>query len=482
MDKHRSQGVSKKIKYVLLLGLFLSVMVSGIINYLQIQKNIFHLAKDQAEMAYQKDLMYRRWNSMNGGVYVKVTEQNKPNKYLKVENREITDKTGTEYTLINPAYMTRQVYEVSKKQYSIIGHMTSLNPINPKNQPDEWERSGLASFESGQSEAYEIVNINGKDLFRLIRPFITEESCLKCHAEQGYKAGDVRGGISIAIPMEGFYAIANSQIPGLLGGHLAFLIFGFFVIHFSFRKLNVYQNSLVISQQKLFIANKTKEKFFSIISHDLKNPFMSINGGLELLSAEYNSLNENEKQQLINEISKSSKNVYNLVLNLLSWSKSQMEGINLSKEKLNVMELIENSIEPLLEIAKLKNITLKVEASGESSLFGDKFTLQTVIRNLVSNAIKYSYRGKDIIIKHEPDQNYERITVIDSGVGIEKNSAEKLFSENYNNSTYGTENERGTGLGLALCKEFIEMNGGNIKVESEPGNGSKFIISIPFNS
>ena len=183
-----------------------------IFNFMSIRKEFPALARLEAIASFNKDVVYRRWGTIHGGVYVPITEKTPPNIYLKVQEREILTPSGKKLTLVNPAYMTRQAHELGKEQYGLKGHITSLKPINPGNAPDPWETEALKSFEHGKLEITTVEKIEGKPYFRLIRPFITEEGCLKCHAHQGYKVGDIRGGISLSVPMEPYFAAAQRRI------------------------------------------------------------------------------------------------------------------------------------------------------------------------------------------------------------------------------------------------------------------------------
>jgi len=160
-------------------------------------------ALDTARASFEKDIAFRRWAAKHGGVYVPVTDETPPNPHLKIPERDITTPSGVPLTRMNPAYMTRQVYEISRLQPGAPqGHITSLNPIRPENAPDAWERMVLEKFEKGEREFSEFQEINGKPYFRYMQSLDTEQPCLKCHAEQGYREGDIRGGISVSIPME----------------------------------------------------------------------------------------------------------------------------------------------------------------------------------------------------------------------------------------------------------------------------------------
>lgn len=164
--------------------------------------SIHEMAVVEARVTFEKDRTYRRWASRLGGLYVPVGELVQPNPYLTVKNRDVTTTDGTRMTLINPAYMTRMVYEIMSEEAGLQAHITSLNPINPVNIPDEWERKALEKFENGEMESHEYFVRNGEPVLYFMRAMVTEEHCLRCHEEQGYTVGSVRGGISVAVPLK----------------------------------------------------------------------------------------------------------------------------------------------------------------------------------------------------------------------------------------------------------------------------------------
>jgi PAS domain S-box-containing protein len=185
----------------------------------QERRQVLEFAGVQARSALNKDLVYRRWNASHGGVYVPVTAETQPNPYLDVPNRDITTTTGLKLTLINPAYMTRQVHEMSQAQYDERGHITSLNPIRPQNAPDAWETKALKSFETGATEVSEVEPIGEVQYLRLMIPLLTEASCLKCHAVQGYKVGDIRGGLSVSVPLTSYLASYRANVWRIMVGY-----------------------------------------------------------------------------------------------------------------------------------------------------------------------------------------------------------------------------------------------------------------------
>jgi len=182
--------------------------------------DILEMARIEARTALGKDVIYRRWNAMHGGVYVPVTEETPPSPYLShMPERDIATPSGKRLTLMNPAYMTRQAHELMRQTSGVQGHITSLKPIRPDNVADEWETQALEAFEHGQSEVSAVVMAGGQEQMRLIRPLITENKCLSCHAKQGYREDDVRGAIGVTVPMEPLRALEDGKTRTLVLAH-----------------------------------------------------------------------------------------------------------------------------------------------------------------------------------------------------------------------------------------------------------------------
>ncbi len=209
-------------------GFWTALVIASLLwNIFQVKKETVEAAHIQAWSAFRKDVLYRRWNSMLGGVYVPVTERTPPNPYLtNVPERDIQTPSGKRLTLMNPAYMTRLVFELGQKEYGIRSHITSLKPVRPENAPDSWEKKALQAFDLGEKEIYSVETINGQNYLRLMRPLITERSCLLCHAQQGYKENDIRGGISVTIPMQPLLSIQHGTIIRLASINALFWLLG----------------------------------------------------------------------------------------------------------------------------------------------------------------------------------------------------------------------------------------------------------------
>jgi PAS domain S-box-containing protein len=223
----RAHPIPLKLYAVILIGIWTLLTAASLgWNLLQERDEALSVAHHIALTNYERDVLYRRWAAAHGGVYVPVTPQTPPTPYLaKLPERDLTTPSGRQLTLLNPAYMTRQVYALAAKAGLAQGHLTSLKPIRPANAPDPWEKKALLAFARGQKEASEVVTMHGQPYMRLMRPFYTEASCLKCHAEQGYKVGDIRGGISIAVPL-GPSILETRHAWSLILGHLALWLVG----------------------------------------------------------------------------------------------------------------------------------------------------------------------------------------------------------------------------------------------------------------
>jgi signal transduction histidine kinase len=231
--------------------------------------------------------------------------------------------------------------------------------------------------------------------------------------------------------------------------------------------------------EKLKEINISKDRFFSIISHDLKSPFQGLLGFTELLAEEYDTLDDDYRKNLIKEIRSSSLHIYNLLLNVLEWSRLQTNRSDFNPEKINLWAEVEEVRHLMMMNANNKNITLHNEVNRDCLVFADENMIRSVLHNLLSNAIKFTNCGGYVKVRASLAGSFYVVNVIDNGVGIDQNDIGKIFSIGIQYSTNGTSNEKGTGLGLTLCKEMIEKHGGSIWVESKLGAGSSFRFTLP---
>ncbi len=243
-----------------------------------------------------------------------------------------------------------------------------------------------------------------------------------------------------------------------------------------------YNNLIKNYCQELEEINKNKDKFFSILAHDLKNPFNSILGFSEYLAKYANDLTHEQIKEYSLNMYQASKKVYQLIENLLSWSRLQSGKIEFEKTQINLKKLVDQIIHLSLIIADSKEIKLVSTIKEDLICTADENMISTVLRNLISNSLKFTGANGTIVISSEIRNNNIIISVTDTGVGISSSKLKTMFNADIQSTSDGTNHEKGTGLGLLICKELIERNGGDIWAVSKEGQGSKFTFSLPFNN
>ncbi|RPH34239.1 MAG: hypothetical protein EHM93_01370 [Bacteroidales bacterium] len=240
------------------------------------------------------------------------------------------------------------------------------------------------------------------------------------------------------------------------------------------------KEAIEIQRKELESLNSTKDKFFAIIAHDLKNPFSTVLGLSELLAKEFETFEADKLKVFIEQIYKYSNNTFNLLENLLQWSMLQTGRMPLRPKLVNINELITENIELLKGNANQKGISIDSNKIDDGLVFVDESMITTVIRNLLSNAIKFTTQAGAINIDIVKEGSKLKISIEDNGVGISMQDQQRLFKIDSNPTSIGTSMEKGTGLGLILCKDFVERNGGNIWLDSQLGKGTTFYFTIPF--
>jgi signal transduction histidine kinase len=237
------------------------------------------------------------------------------------------------------------------------------------------------------------------------------------------------------------------------------------------------QNLLVINEE-LDRLNRTKDKFFSIIAHDLRNPFNAIIGFCELLRNDFHEIDNAQKLNLLELINVSSQTAFNLLENLLQWARTQTNRIVFTPEDFDLSEIADAVIDLHCVIARKKGIAIVNRVKKKTMVNADKNMINTVLRNLVSNAVKFSNPDGQILISVNQKSDDFEVNIIDEGVGMNRESLSKLFRIDTYYSTSGTMGETGTGLGLIICKEFVEKNNGRIKATSSIGAGTTMTFTL----
>ena len=274
----------------------------------------------------------------------------------------------------------------------------------------------------------------------------------------------------------------NSKIKYIVAIFIISIIFISAIVFIIIKRNNSIRkiNSIIFEKNdRLHILNATKDKFFSIIAHDLKNPIGSFKQVTETLSVEYKNFSEEDKIEFIDNMKDASKHIYNLLENLLIWSRSQRGIIECHPEIMELSQVVSIVLDQLYIQSTAKKIKLLNKVSDQQKANIDPNLTTTIIRNLVSNAIKYSNENTIVEVLSEENNAEIIIEVKDYGVGMNETIKDALFKINDSKSTNGTSGEKGTGLGLIISKEFVEMQSGKIWVESEPGKGTSFLFTVP---
>ncbi len=469
--------------WVLLAVWTLGLLSSSIWNISGINNKLMEEAKLQALVAFKKDVQYRLWNTNHGGVYVKVSKYATPNPYLLgIAERDKITTDGDSLTLINPAYMTRQLHELEFQEYGIRGHITSLNPLRPENKADPWERVCLEAFEAGEKEVYSLEMLENEEYFRFMRPLFVEEACLHCHAQQGYTLGQVRGGISISIPMFLLKNIARKQMLQVGLAHLAIWFLGVLGVGFSMWKIRVAaqkkqrSDEQVIESEKRYRllatelkeSNDLQELLIDIITHDLRNPAGVIQSLSIMLSEE---IPENEKLQLI----QSSSNRLMAVMENAQALAQASGGESVSKESQSLTHIITDVAREFSSALKNAGMTLSLNLEHELQAPVNPI-ISEVFVNYINNAIKYASAGKRIIIDAQDDEDSFIIRVKDFGETIPAEDRDKVFMRSFQLSRAA---KQGRGLGLAIVKRIAVAHEGEVWVEPNTPEGNSFCLRIP---
>ena len=237
MDNSEHLHVSWGQRYALVALIWTGLIGGSLLWSLSEERKIvLEMATVTAHANIQKDIGFRKWVNSHGGVYVSPTAHTPPNPYLNVPERDVVTTTGKALTLMNPAYVLREMQTDFPDDYGTKSRITSLNPLNPGNAPDAWEVKALKSFEQGNKEFSEIQEIDGQPYLRMMEPFVVDQGCLKCHAHQGYKIGDIRGGIGSSVPLKLIFSHRDEHSWTMLSSYGAIWLIGLAALGISYRR------------------------------------------------------------------------------------------------------------------------------------------------------------------------------------------------------------------------------------------------------
>lgn len=479
--------MSNEIRYfkrVFVLFFFGLTAIFGFSLYWNISRTrnaAIEFAKVEGYASYNIDVLVRRWASMHGGLYVPPTEQYPPNPYLTfIDDRDVVTSDGRILTLVNPAYLTRQLHELGDDQYGVKGHITSLNPIRPENKADEWEIIALKEFEKGEVDEYSsLVKIDGEDFIRYMKPMITEQACLRCHEHQGYKVGNIRGGVSVSVPMEKYYDVAGKQINRLLFAHILIYITVMLISSFAYRSLFKEMQKRNMAQIKVAESDRLKTAFLQNMSHEIRTPLNSITGFSEMIANSDTTIEERNTYASI--LLKNSNHLIDVVNDVLTVSSIETNQIKIDKQKVIINEVVGSLCERFRGEAERKGLEFSIVLplpDNQTEINTDEEKLTTILCKITDNALKFTTKGK-IEIGYNLVDSFFEFYIKDTGSGIEPDIQEVMFEMFRQGDSKLNRKYEGSGLGLAIAKAYTEILGGEIWADSTPDKGSEFYFTIP---
>ncbi len=443
-------------RYAWAMGAVWTVVVAAslIWNVFEVKHATLEVARLQARFAYENDVIFRRWNAQHSGIYVPVTEETQPNPYLShLPERDIRTPSGKLLTLMNPAYMTRQMHELAEKEQGIRGHITSLSPIRPENFPDPWETKALQALESGQTEISSVEEMEGKKYMRLMRPLVTEKSCLECHAAQGYQEGDIRGGISTSIPIDSLQAIAHTSMLTFGLGHVLLWLMGLGGIVLATERLKQRESArrqaaeaLEKAKDELEIRVEERTSELEITNEQLREEITQRKQGEEKIKASLK-----EKEVLLQEVHHRVKNNMQIISSLFNLQsgrikdKQAFEIFKSSQNRVRSMALIHERFYQSKDMSRVdfdeyaQSLTSHLFSSHGISPGAVKLNLNIkdvfldlntaipcglIINEIISNSLKHAFpdgkKGEIEIAMHPLNKDEMEVIVSDNGVGLPK--------------------------------------------------------------
>ena len=452
-------------------------------------------------------VLTRQWNAAHGGVYVFASDKNPSNPYLEVPQRDIPLSDGRVLTLINPAYMTRQIAELAATdpQLHIRLHITSLKPIRPENQADEWETQALQQFEQGQKEVTALEQQTTGNQLRYMAPLMVTSACLNCHAKQGYKVGDVRGGISVALPMTTVEAAMQDEI---LASWISHGVSYSLLILISWGLLELLARRWRTLDETIEILQKTRnelvenEKMASLgrlvagFAHELNTPVGVAVGAVSHADDTLQQLGELLTQDEVSEQSLNQQISYlreshNLALSNLRraadlvqrFKRTSIDRSSQQKRVYRLQEVIDDVLTSLRNVLKHTPIEIKVDCASDLELYGTPGLFEQVLTNLVTNSIAHGFKSGTLagqITIKAVVSNTRRLIIDyqDNGVGMTEEVRQKAFEPFF--TTY--REHGGSGLGLYVIYNIItQQMDGAVNIVSAPDAGTHFHLDCPID-
>lgn len=483
----------------LLMSVSLFVRIEGVRNH-----NL-EVATEGARNIFRMIVLTRQWNAEHGGVYVFTSDKTPPNAYLDSPQRDIELEDHRKLTMMNPAYMTRQIAELAAKdpQLHLRLHITSLKPIRSENGPDAWEAVALKRFDEGRQEITSIEQENGQNYLRYMAPLMVKQACLACHAKQGYKLGDVRGGISVSLQFQAIEQSMRNEISGSMVSHGVsyglLIVISWGLIELLARRWRALDDSIETLQATRSELVET-EKMASLgrlvagFAHELNTPVGVAVGAISHGDETINNLtmlltkDEVTEQELLCQLNYLRESHHLALANLRRaaelvqrFKRTSIDRGSQQKRQYCLAELIQDVLTTLHSNLKRTAIQVEVDCPDNIKLYGTPGLLQQVLTNLITNSISHGFdngsRSGRIIIKTRQTATQRlMIDYQDDGIGMSDETRQKAFEPFFTtNRAHG-----GSGLGLYVIYNIItqQMNG-TIQIMSSPNTGTRFHLDCP---
>ena len=441
------------------------------------QRHTLELVTHQGRAVFNQIVATRAWNAAHGGIYAPADHRNPPNPYLETSDRDLTTTDGRRLTLINPAYMTRQISDIAAAADNVRFHITSLNPLRPENRPDLWERGALESFHEGAAEQFALMSIETTDAcFRYMAPLRVTGDCLKCHARQGYQVGDIRGGISVTIPAE---APLASQRRGLM--HLA--LAGIVILAAGSLASYIGAYHILAKKAGAEAANRAKSEFLANMSHEIRTP---LNGVLGMIRLARESEAPAEQHEYLNTAQTSADSLLTLLNDLLDFSRIEAGHLTIEMTPFSLRRTLDEVFAPFIHPAEEKGLHChrRVPEKVPDRLVGDPARLRQVLFNLVGNAVKFTESGSVTLAVDLSGRTEKTVSlafsVADTGPGIPADQHRMIFDPFAQADPSVSRRHGGTGLGLSISARLVTAMGGTLTVDSRPGEGAAFHFDLAF--
>ncbi len=459
------------------------------------------IASEGARNLFRMMVLTRAWNARQEGVYVPVSEASPPNPYLSHPRRDLVTVDGQRLTMINPAYMTRQIGELARATGGATLHITSLKPLRPMNAPDPWERDALLAFTRGTKEVVALTDGGqGHTWLRYMAPLRVEPACMGCHAAQSYREGDIRGGISVSVPFDAMGAAAENARRQTwmwhLGIFLAVALLGWALLELLRKRWHDLAENMAAldrARQATQMANldlarardaaeaasRAKSQFLNAMSHELRTPLNGILGFAHLLRR---GAPPEKVAAHATRIAEQGSRLLDMVDEVMEFTRLDGEPDSARRDTLDLPALLASLAGELERAAGAKGLRARIElAPGlPACVAGKGEWLSGCLRRLLDNAVKFTERGEvGLSARATPDGpgGYAlRIEVSDTGVGIPKPDQAKLFQAFRQVDDSMTRAHGGLGLGLAIGARYAALLGARLGVESTPGAGSRFYL------